>query len=335
MDSAHRKHFRFSIFLILCVIVSGITGYILIEHYPLLDALYMTVITVATVGFQEVHQLSVNGRIFTIILIISSFGIFAYALTSISTYLIDLQINYFIRGGRRLKEIKKMKNHVIICGYGRLGRQVTAELNAYKTPLVVVEKDKNIINMNQDSGILFVEGDATEDEILLKAGITHAKSLVTTMPIDADNLYIVLSARGLKPDLNIITRASADHSDSKLRVAGARHVVMPEKVGGSHMASLIAKPDVLEFYTHLTVQGDEGVNLIEVVCSDLPDELRDKTIHDLSIRRLTGANIVGYKTPEGEFIINPPPDTLMLKHAKLFVLGTTEQIRKMREIIKV
>ena len=333
MEPTYKKHLRFSLALIAAVIFAGVSGYIILENYNLIDAVYMTVITIATVGFQEVHPLTMSGKIFTIFLIISSFGIFAYAITSISTYLIELQFNYFIRGSQRLKEIRKMRKHVIICGYGRLGKQVAAEFKNYKMPFLIIEKDKNIMNNCEDPSMLFIEGDATEDEILIKAGIKDARVIVTTMPIDADNLYVVLSAKALNPEITLISRASSDSSDLKLRKAGAHHVVLPEKVGGTHMATLVAKPDVLEFYNHLSVQGDEGVNLMEIVCSDLPDQLINKTIHDLSIRRLTGANIVGFKTPEGEFIVNPPPDTLMVKNAKLFVLGTSEQIQKMKNII--
>ncbi|MHC1707973.1 MAG: TrkA family potassium uptake protein [Bacteroidales bacterium] len=335
MERAYKKHLVFSVFLIVLMTLFGVAGYVFLEHYPLLDALYMTVITVGTVGYGEVHSLTPIGKIFTIGLIISSLGIFAYAITSITTYLIEVQLKFFILGQTRMKEIKKMKDHIIVCGYGRLGKQVAAELKHYKIPFLIVEKDKHIITASGEQGYLFLEGDATEDEILIAAGIRNAKGIVATMPVDADNLYLILSAKTLNPELTLISRASSDSSDIKLRKAGAHHVVLPEKVGGSHMASLIAKPDVLEFYNHLSVQGDEGVNLIEVVCSDLPEELINKTIHDLSIRRVSGANIVGYKSPDGKFIVNPPPETLMSRDAKLFVLGTPEQIKKMKAIIRL
>ena len=179
------------------------------------------------------------------------------------------------------------------------------------------------------------EGDATEDEVLEKAGITRAKALITTLPMDADNLYVVLTARALSPGLRIISRAKHDSSEKKLKTASADNVIMPDKVGGSHMATLIAKPDVLEFLSHLSVQGEEGVNLIEIICSELPGEMQQKTIHDLSIRRLSGANIIGYRTADGNFIINPGPQTRLSKDSKLIVLGTPEQIEKMKGIIKM
>ncbi len=214
------------------------------------------------------------------------------------------------------------------------GLQTTRDLQAQNKKVVVIEKKHELILAHQNEKVIFVEGDATEDEFLELAGINKAGALITTLPIDADNLYVVLTARSLNPDLQIISRASHESSHKKLITAGASHVVMPEKVGGTFMASLVAKPDLAEFFHQLSIEGNEGVNLVEVVCSDLPSEFQDHTIHDMSIRRLTGANIVGFRTPEGQYIINPGGDTVMVKNAKLFVLGTPDQIEKVKEIIR-
>jgi voltage-gated potassium channel len=330
------RSFNLFVAVILLVIIGfiGVTGYMLIEKYSLLDAAYMTVITIATVGFKEVHELSTEGRIFTIFLIIFSFGIFAYSISTITSYLVEGRLDSLIKGGRKIVELQKMKDHIIIVGFGRNGQQTAHDLLLLGRSVVVIEKNHELVLSNQNGKLTFIEGDATEDEVLEKAGIRRAEALISTLPVDADNLYVVLTAHSLYPQLLIISRASHESSDKKLKTAGASHVVMPEKVGGTYMAGLVAKPDLSEFFQRLSFEGTEGVNLVEVVCSELPYEFQGRTIHDMSIRRLTGANIVGFRTPDGQYIINPGGDTVMIPHAKLFVLGTPDQILKVKEIIR-
>jgi voltage-gated potassium channel len=330
------RSFNLFIAIVLLVIIgfTGVAGYMLIEKYSLLDAAYMTVITIATVGFNEVHELSTEGRIFTIFLITISFGIFAYSISTITSYLVEGRLDALVKGGRKNVELRKMKDHIIIVGFGRNGQQTAHDLLLLGRSVVVIEKNHDLILASQENKVTFIEGDATEDEVLEKAGIRRAEALISTLPVDADNLYVVLTARSLYPQLLIISRASHESSDKKLKTAGASHVVMPEKVGGTYMAGLVAKPDLSEFFQRLTFEGNEGVNLVEVVCSELPSEFQGRTIHDMSIRRLTGANIVGFRTPDGQYIINPGGDTVMVPHAKLFVLGTPDQILKVKEIIR-
>jgi len=304
-----------------------------IEDFSTLEAAYMTVITVATVGFKEVRPLTDEGKLFTIFLIIFSFGIFAYSLSTITSYLVEGRLKILFDNNRKTGRIKKMKDHIIIVGFGRNGQQTANDLLEHNKKVVIIEKSHELISANENKNLFFVEGDATEDHILEKAGINKATAIITTLPIDADNLYVALTVRALIPNLLIISRASHESSEKKLITAGATHVVMPEKVGGTFMANLVAKPDLAEFFHHLSIEGNEGVNLVEVVCSELPNEYQNKTIHELSIRRLTGANIVGFKTPDGQYIINPGPDTVLLKNAKLFVLGTSDQINNVREMI--
>ncbi len=330
----HNQSFVIAFSLLLLIGLIGILGFMLLEDYNLLEASYMTVITVATVGFNEVHPLSDTGKVFTIILIIFSFSIFAYSLSTITSYFVEGRINLLFKGNKKTGGISKMKDHIIIVGYGRNGMQTAHDLLLLNKKVIIIEKNHDLIVSHQNDNVIFVEGDATEDEILEQAGIQKASALITTLPIDADNLYVVLTARSLNADLQIISRASHDSSDKKLRTAGASHVVMPEKVGGTFMASLVAKPDLAEFFHRLSIEGNEGINLVEVVCSDLPSEFQNQTIHDMSIRRLTGANIVGFRTPDGQYIINPSGETVMVKNAKLFVLGTPDQIEKVKEIIR-
>ncbi|MEI6577057.1 MAG: potassium channel protein [Bacteroidota bacterium] len=335
MQSATSKWKVLIVFgLLLSLLLIGTFGYIFLEDFSLLDAVYMTVITVATVGYGDLPALHTAGKIFTIFLIILSLGVLAYAISFITSHLMEGQIEIFLSGRIRNNKIT-MKDHVIICGYGRNGRQAAIDLKMYKKPFVIIEKNHELVQNCDDKDIVFVEGDATEDEVLIRAGVQKAQALITTLPVDADNLYVVLTARSISPACRIISRATHDSADKKLKTAGADNVIMPDKVGGSHMATLIAKPDLLEFLSQLSVQGDQGVNLIEIKCSDLPIEMQEKTIHDLSIRRISGANIIGYKSHEGKFIINPGPHTKLMKDSKLIVLGTPEQIEKMKSIIKL
>ena len=321
------------LFLIGLIVLIGIIGFISIEHFTFVEAFYMTIITVATVGFQEVHPLSQNGRLFTAFLIITSFGTFAYAITSISQYVLDGEFRNYFKNFRVNTVIQKLENHIIICGYGRNGKQASQVFRNSKQKFVVIEKSKELFNSLSQTNIdLFIEGDATQDEILEKSGIKKAKALITTLPIDADNLFIVLSARALNPKLTIISRASDDNSDRKLKTAGADNVIMPDKIGGAHMASLIMQPDIMEFVDFITGQGGDNIKLEEITFENLPTEFKNKTIRELEIRNISGANIIGFKTANGDYIVNPSPDTKMIADAKLFVLGTSEQITKLKEI---
>ena len=323
-------------FLILSVIiVVGVSGYMLIEGDNFLNAIYMTIITISTVGFGEIHTLSVAGKLFTIFLILSSFGTYAYAISILTSYFIEGKLGYlFIKGQRNKSLSRSMENHVIVCGYGRNGQQVVEELQAHNQPFVIIEQNHDLINENLSKPFRFIEGDGTQDETLMKADIDKAKAIITTMPLDADNLYVVITARALNPDLKIISRASSESSEKKLRMAGVDSVVLPERVGGSHMATLVAKPDVIEFLEYLSISGSSPTNLEEIVCSDLPEKIINQSIGNLNLRKISGANIIGFKNAQGEFMINPTPDTKLLPGTKMFVLGTKEQIKEMKKIIR-
>lgn len=329
MFNVFKSYYRFFIPLLILVSlwIIGTIGYVLIDNYSLFDAFYMTIITVATVGYGEVAPLSHAGKLFTAFLIITSFGTFAYAVSSITKFVIDGEFNEFFKNRKLNIEIEKLSNHVIICGYGRNGRQAAQVLKKHNTRFVVIENSAKVTaNFTHKFTDLVITGDSTQDEILIKAGILRAKAIITTLPVDADNLFIVLSARNLNKNLTIISRASEDNSDTKLKIAGANNVIMPDKVGGAHMASLVMKPDVMEFIDHITAEGGDNISLEEISFDSIPDELKNKTLKDLEIRNRSGANIIGYKTATGEYIINPSADTRIIAESKLFVLGTQDQI---------
>ena len=335
MDSySPGRRIRIAIILLLVLVVFGVVGYMSIEGDDFLNSLYMTIITISTVGFGEIHKLSTPGKIFTIFLIMLSFGTYAYAISIITTYFVESKLSiWFLKGTRGKSTLKKMENHVIICGYGRNGQQAAEELKMFNKSVVIIEYKHNIIIDNLEQQFRFIEGDATNDEILKSANINTASALITTLPNDADNLFVVLSARSMNPDLQIISRASSESSEKKLRIAGANNVILPEKVGGNHMAVLVAKPDIVEFLEHLSIRGSSPTNLEEIVCSNLQSEISCKSIHEIGIRQKSGANIIGFKTPEGEFILNPSPETNVIPGSKLFVLGTQEQIETMKKML--
>lgn len=312
------------------VMVIGVVGFMYFEEDSFLNSAFMTVITISTVGYSLLHELTDNGKIFTIILIIISLGVYAYSISIITSYLVEGNVERLMRG-RTLKKAKKMKNHTILCGYGRIGKQVSDELLAHNLPFLVIDENLEVIKASENGNIKFIEGDATHDDVLLKAGIENARSLISALPVDADNLYISLSARSLNDKINIISRGTDESAEKKLHKAGADHVILPEKVGGSHMAKLVARKDVVEFLDHLSYRGVSLTNLEEINYSELADDYHNKTILEMGMRKKSGANIVGFKTPEGEFIINPTPDTKIVPESKLFVLGTPEQISVLRK----
>ncbi len=332
---AQYARLRYAFIMMLSIWLIGTAGYMFIEAAPFLDAAFMTVITVSTVGFNDVLILSEAGKIFTMVLIAISWVTFAYGISVITSHFVEGGMGNLLYSYRNKKQLNKMNNHVIIVGYGRNGHQAAHELQVSGIPFVILEQKHELIINNVQSNLHFLEGDATEDEVLIEAGVERAKSIILTLPLDADNLFITISARALNPNIQIITRATNASTQKKLLIAGANKVVMPEYVGGIHMAALVNSEDVVSFLDKISIRGDADTTLVEIVCSNLPDELRNHSIFDLGIRQKTGANIIGFKTPKGEFIINPTPDTVMIPDTKLFVLGTPEQIKKMKQLISI
>ena len=307
-----------------------------IQGMSFLDAFYMTIITVSTVGFNEVETLGTEGKIFTAFLIIMSFGTFAYALTSISKYLLEGEYRIYFKDFQMNKEVEKLEGHIIVCGYGRVGTQAVSELIAHNKEYVIIEQSSDLLDkFRATKEHLFIEGNATSDETLELAQINKASALITTLPSDADNLFVVLSAKELNPRLKVISRASKSSSVKKLKIAGANNVIMPDSLGGTHMASLVITPDVIEFLDHITIQGQSQINLEEIAFDNIPENYKNKTISNIANDFDTGCNIVGYKTPDGDFIVNPKPDILLVPGSKLFVLGKPEQISEINKIFGI
>ncbi len=320
--------------LMVLVLSFGVIGYKLLAGYTWIEAFYMTIITVTTVGFSEVRPLDADAKIFTVFLIVTSVFIFGFAISVVTEYILARNSIEALKKKRVKKEIDSLNNHVVVCGFGRNGMQAADKLMAYKKPFVVIEKDKEIIERHE-SEVLFVEGDANEDETLLQAGIERAHYLITAVPDDAANLFIVLSARQLNKNLFIISRASQVTSQKKLQFAGANKVIMPDKIGGDHMASLVVMPDLITFMDKLSVEGEHTTNLEEVEIEDFTGQVDCNSLRDLDLRRKTGCTIIGYIDPDGKYIINPEADLKLEPKGKVIVLGRPEQIRKLNEMFQI
>jgi voltage-gated potassium channel len=321
-----------TLFLFFTILAIGVAGYMILSGDTFVNALYMTVITITTVGFGEVHPLSPEEKIFTIFLILTSIFIFGYIVSSFTEYIISGQLFKQLKLKKVQKTIEKLEGHTIVCGFGRNGKQAIVKLKNYQKEYVVIERNKNLIEKLDTEEILNVEGDATTDEILIKAGIKRAKNLITALSSDADNLFVVLSARQLNKDCTIISRASKESSYSKLKIAGADNVIMPDKLGGNHMASLVVTPDVIEFVDRLTIEGETTANLEEIAVNELPKMYLNKTILDLDLRKKTGCTVIGFRTPDKDYIINPDASIKLVADTHLIVLGRPEQIMKLREL---
>ena len=316
------------------ILIMGVLGYRFISGFSWLDAFYMTIITVTTVGFMEVRPLDAGAKIFTIFLIISSVFIFAYAISVITEYILSKNSLQLLKFKKVKNTIDRLQHHVVVCGYGRNGMQAAERLKAYKKPFVVIERSREIIDRYEDE-VLFLEGDANDDEVLKQAGIERAQYLISSLPEDAANLMVVLSARQLNPALFIISRASVMASQKKLELAGADKVIMPDKIGGDHMASLVVIPDLITFMDKLSTEGAHTTNLEEVAIEEFTGQMEYNSLRDLDLRRKTGCTIIGYIEPNGNYIINPEADLPLQAKSKVIVLGRPEQIRKLNEMFHI
>lgn len=321
------RNIRLALFLLIIALLIGVVGFILIEGYTLAEAFYMTIITLSTVGYGEVQPLSSSGRWFASILIIFNLGIFTYSISTISLFILEGNLRILLKDFRVFTKIEELTDHVILCGAGRHGKEVMQELKKQHIPYVVIEKEEEQIEeLREQNKILYIQGDATHDDILEEAGIDRARALVVTLGEEADNVYVVLTARQLNPSIRIISRALGPKSESKLKRAGANFVVMPERIGGFYMSTLVHKPDAVEFLTLITSMIDVEVLFEEVYVYQLKKEYQNKTLNELDIRELTGANVIGMHDEKGRYIINPSPDILLQNGSRLIVLGDKRQI---------
>ena len=315
---------QFSLFTLVALIGGGTFGYVLIEGWSIFESLYMTVITLATVGYKEVHELSQEGKVFTILLIIFGAGTIAYTIGSMIQFMVEGQLRRLLGRKKLQKQISRLQNHYIICGYGRIGRMIAREFAAKPLPFIIVEQDPAHCRRIEEDGYLYVEGDATRDEILEQAGIAAAKGLITVVTSDSANVFITLTARGINPDLFILARASEDGADIKLMRAGATKVVSPYTIGASRMAQAVLRPSVVDFIDIAT--GTESLELqLEEICIAPQSALVGKNLVNSGIRSDLGLIIVGIKKARG-MLFNPASTVEIEANDILIALGEPHNI---------
>lgn len=311
------------------VVLVGTIGYLLLG-FELLDAAYQTVTTVSTVGFREVEPLSPNGQIFTMVLILVGVGATLYALATVVELILEGRLNELLGRRRMEQSIAAKHDHVIICGWGRVGRAIAAEVHAAKRDLVIVELDPlRVANETHDT----VVGDATEDDVLKAAGLDRASALVAAVDSDAANSFIVLSARALREDLFIVARARGQYSEGKLRRAGADRIVNPQSIGGARMAAFVLQPHVAEFLDVVMRDGALEFRLEEV---EVPvgSPLAGVTLGESSLRDRTGALVLALRDPDGQFRTNPPSDTRIEPGEVIIAIGTPAELESLAELAR-
>jgi voltage-gated potassium channel len=318
-----KKRLAIAIALIFITITFGTVGYMVIEDWDLLDSIFMTITTVTTVGYREVHELSTSGTVFTIILILLGVGTVLYALSVGAQIIVEGELHELFGRKKMEKKIKIVDGHYIICGYGRMGRIISRELKGEKAPFVVIERNPD--NVTGDESLLTLTGDATNDDILKEAGIERARGLVSVLPTDAENLYVVLSARELNPALFIVARASDERAESKLIRAGANKVVSPYHIGGLRIAHTILRPAVVDFIEFATKTGNIELQMEEI---EIPEgsDLVGLSLAQCGFGKKFGVIVVGIKRASGEMAFNPKFNTAIKAGDILIALGEISKL---------
>jgi|Deesub1362B_J571_1020462.scaffolds.fasta_scaffold00078_56 voltage-gated potassium channel len=328
LNSIRDKAFISCLFVLLVILI-GTIGYMLVEKWGFFDSLYMTVITLTTIGYKEVHPLSGAGRAFTLLLVFFGLSVVFYVINNGIKVVIEGELRDILGRRKVEKLLKTMKGHFIICGYGRMGRIICKEFKQKGIPFVVIEKEPQETDADED--IVFLYGDATRDDLLLKAGIQRAKGLISVLSTDAQNLYVVLSARGLNPDLLIVARAGEEGSEQKLIRAGANRVVSPYHIGGLRIAHSVLKPAVVDFIEFATRTGNLELQMEEVRVEE-GSPIVDKTIHESGIGRELGVIVVAIKRAEGEMKFNPMHNTVIRAGDTLIAIGEIARLKKLEKL---
>lgn len=317
---------RFVALLILLVIVTGTLGYSLIEGWNLWDAFYMTIITITTVGYYEVHPLSWAGQAFTVVLILTGVGAFFYAFTLFMALLASGTLLERRERKRLARMLDDLTDHFILCGYGRLGEIISREFARQHVPFVVIERNPERVRLAMDHGYLTVEADASSEDVLRRVRIDRARGLVAAVSTDAENVYAVLSARLLKPDLFIVGRAETDDARTKLTRAGANRVISPYHIGGLQLAQTALRPAVVDFVQLATSSEHMELNLEQVHVAET-SALAGRSLLDAGLRQRFGVVVVGIRRADGKMDFNPAPETAILAGDDLVVLGKTDSLK--------
>ncbi len=322
------RHLVFSILISILILAAGTSGYMAIEGWPFIDALYMTVITISTVGFKEVNQVGEGGRIFTIFLVFCGVGFTLYVAAAVVQFMVEGRIR-IIMGRRRLnKKIDHLNNHYIVCGYGRIGRVLCRHLKEADIDVVVIEKSSEQVAVMDEDKILYIADDATDENNLLKAGIKRARGLVAVLATDTDNVFLVLTARQLAPELFIMARASERNAIIKLRAAGANMVESPYVMGAMSMANRIIRPTVTSFLDLAFAQRHKDIQMEEIPVS-AASELVNVELKDSGIRQNYNLIIIAIKKPDGSMQFNPSFDAVIKPDDTVIAVGESASLKKL------
>lgn len=324
---------RLSLFLLLATILFGTGSYVFIEGMTPFEAFYMTMITISTVGFSEIKPLSEVGRGITVIVIVMGISLLTYTLGQVARIFVEGELRRVL-GRRKLeRQIAALQDHYIICGYGRIGHVIVKELTAAGIPLVVIDQSPAAIEALEAVGVLYLNMDATADEALTAAGIDRARGLVTAVSSDADNVFISLSAKGIRPDIFILARASDVKNESKLLRAGASRVVCPYQMGGRRMAEILHKPTVVDFLDQTMMHNALGLQMEEAFIAENSPFI-GKTVMSSNLRQEFGVIIVAIKRNSGEMIFNPGPHETFQAGDVIVVIGKTSELERMSQVIE-
>lgn len=318
---------------VLGVIITGAIGYQLIEQWSWLDALYMTIITLSTVGFTEVQPLSPHGRLFTIALILMGLASFGYIANRFTEFIIQGYFQQHLRSRTQRRLMDSLSEHYILCGFGRMGQQVALEFAVEGIPFVVIEFLPELVETSRELGYITLQGDATLDETLIKAGVDRAICLVSALPSDAENLYTILSAKTLNPQIRTIARASTEEAQKKLQRGGADAVVSPYITGGRRMAAAALRPQVMDFVDGIMAGKDRSFFMEEFLIDPSTCPWVGQTLEEANLRSRSGALVLAVRRADGGLLTSPTADTRLQPGDVLICMGTAEQLRTLNQIL--
>jgi voltage-gated potassium channel len=320
----------FAVALLAAVVLSGTAGYMVIERWNAWDAFYMSVITITTVGYREVHDLSFAGQVWTVLLLFSGVGSALYVFTLLATVVVEGGLPQRLQKRRQARMLTTIKDHFIVCGYGRIGSIIASQLKQQNVPFVIIERDSARLQAAMLDGFLAVQADASHEDVLKRVGIDTARGLIAAVGTDAENVYTVLSARVLRPDLFIIGRAEGDDASRKLLRAGANRVVSPYQIGAVQMAQTAIRPAVMDFMT-LATSSDNLELAMEEITIQPGSSLVQKSLLDANLRQRFGIIVVAIQREDRHMDFNPEPDTAIRALDKLVVLGRPHSLRRLEE----